>query len=239
MAGAQGAVPSGASLDYYLIAADDDGGTARRPAGILVEEFVLADDHTATGLDNAGWTTADGGWWSSAALGREVRTNPDLRRRITPIDRHDAETVYRRLSGRPLPAEATLRTYFRDTAPLPHSPPLVFTPPEVPAGFHEERLYRVLFANDVDDAALSRLHTAWTASGDGSRARVSGASHLHVPPDSFSWRLHQIGPGIAWCLDVTALLGGRSADVLAALLRELTKMVRLEGLIPVTIERLS
>jgi hypothetical protein len=51
-----------------------------------------------------------------------------------------------------------------------------------------------------------------------------------------------LGGSIAWCVDVTALLGGGRdgmPDVVSRLLKELTVAVRGQGLIPVTVERFA
>ncbi|MER7504854.1 hypothetical protein AB0L05_21115 [Nonomuraea pusilla] len=64
-------------LDYYLLLAHPpaEGGPGERPLGapaegVVVEEFTLADDHTATALAGAARAASDPGWWSSA---RSVR----------------------------------------------------------------------------------------------------------------------------------------------------------------------
>ncbi|MEK8108139.1 hypothetical protein NKG94_30440 [Micromonospora sp. M12] len=66
--------------------------------------------------------------------------------RVVPIWRGEAEGVYRTLGGGHLPDETTLRTFFRDHQPIATAPPLRLGPPQPPAGFHERRVYRVLFA---------------------------------------------------------------------------------------------
>ncbi|MEV4541231.1 hypothetical protein [Micromonospora echinaurantiaca] len=48
-------------LDYYLILAPGGGAwPAGEVDGIVVEEFLRGPDHSTVGLDNAGWTAADG-----------------------------------------------------------------------------------------------------------------------------------------------------------------------------------
>jgi hypothetical protein len=218
------------SLDYYLL---PEAGE------ILVEEFVLAGDGTATGLDSAGWSAAGGGWWSSAAHARALRTDAGPRGRVVAVLRGEAESAYRRLAGAELPDEATLRTFFHDRLPLAGSPPLVLTPPRPPDGFHEVRVYRVLFAGDLGRDSLPRLRKVWRMAPADPLERVVGTAGSRVADDSFTWEVRRIGPGTAWCLDVTARLGGRSDAAVRPLLRELTAVMRAEGLIPVTIERFS
>ncbi|GII42003.1 hypothetical protein [Planotetraspora phitsanulokensis] len=235
------AVAGADALDYYLVLPDRpaDGTPAD---GIVVEEFALGSDHTAIGLDCAGWTAADGEWWSSAAFSRGMRREPDLRRRVAAVPRRDAEVVYRRLGGGELPGEAELRSRFHDREPL-GEPPLLLGSPDVPDGFHDRRLYRVLFAGDLAGEGLARLRALWrmTLPGDFAdpRARVAGTATLSVAGDLFSWDLRRIGPGVAWCLDLTACLAGPADAAVRPLLRELTTVMRYEGLIPVTIERFS
>src|SRR5205823_10028870 len=77
-------------LDYYLIGPDD---------GIVVEEFVLADDHTVVGLRSTGWTPADRRWWSSAEFSRTMRADPALRARVVAASRAEVEIAYRCLDG--------------------------------------------------------------------------------------------------------------------------------------------
>ncbi|GII29936.1 hypothetical protein [Planotetraspora mira] len=238
---AAAAVAAPYALDYYLVLPDRP--SAETPAeGIVVEEFVLADDHTAIGLDSAGWTAADGDWWSSAAFARGMRGDPELRRRVVAVPRRDAEVVYRRLGGGELPGETALRSRFHDREPL-GEPLLLLSSPEAPAGFREKRVYRVLFAGEVGRDRLAHLRAIWrmTLSDDFAdpRTRVVGTASLNVADDLFSWDLRRIGPGVAWCLDLTACLAGRSGDTVRPLLRELTTVMRHEGLIPVTIERFS
>ncbi|GII86093.1 hypothetical protein Ssi03_40830 [Sphaerisporangium siamense] len=239
----------GAELDYYLVGM---GGGA--VAGVVVEEFVLTGDHTAAGVDSAGWSAEDGAWWSSAAFCRAMRVDAELRARVVPAGRAEAADAYRRLGGGELPDEGTLRTYFRDRAALPCSAPLLFDTPLVPDGFRELRVYRVLFAKELGREGLARLRAAWRmdASGPGNphgrmdafgpgdpHGRVAGTARLRAGSDLFTWELRSIGPGVAWCLDLTACLGGESAGAVGPLLRELTAGVRREGLIPVTVERLT
>ncbi|GAA2864192.1 hypothetical protein GCM10010517_23370 [Streptosporangium fragile] len=232
-------------LDYYLVMPEPGqaGGPSAPADGIVIEEFVLADDHTATGLDSAGWTATDGAWWSSAAFSRGMRTDPALRDRVVAVHRHDAEAVYRRLGGGALPDEATLRTCFHDRLPLDDSAPLLLGSPQVPEGFRERRVYRVLFAGDLDAERLQRLRAVWEmAPADRSAdpmARVAGTARMHAGRDVLTWDLRRIGPGTAWCLDLTACLGGSSDNTVGSLLRELTAMMRHARLIPVTIERFA
>jgi hypothetical protein len=216
-------------LDYYLLGPAD---------GIVVEEFVLADDHSAVGLNSTGWTPAGRRWWSSAEFSRAMRTDPALRARVVAVERAEVEIAYRRLGGGDLPDEPTLRGYFRDYEPLATSAPLFLGTAPVPDGYREKRLYRVLFAGELALDRLADLRAVWhmeTASSD----RVAGTAHLPVGDDLFSWDLRRIGEGVAWCLDLTAYLGAGSGTALGALLRELTATVRRHGMIPVTIERFT
>jgi hypothetical protein len=214
-------------LDYYLIGPAD---------GLVVEEFVLADDHTAVGLRSTGWTAADRRWWSSAEFSRAMRADPALRTRVAAAERADAEAAYRRLGGGDLPDEPTLRGYFRDYEPLATSAPLLLGTGPVPDGYREKRLYRVLFAGELTPERLANLRAVWRMEAAGS-ARVAGTARLPVGDDLFTWDLRRIGPGIAWCLDLTALL--HTGTALGPLLRDLTSTMRHQGLIPVTRDRFA
>lgn len=234
-------------LDYYVITSETTAPAAP-PAGIVVEEFVLADDGTATGLNGAAWTrtdgAADGTWWSSAEFTRAMRADPKLRGRVVAVSRHDAEAAYRRLGAGELPGETTLRTHFHDTLPFDGSAPLRLGPPDVPEGFHDRRVYRILFAGDLSEVGLANLSAAWRmrAADDDARGRVVGTACVSVADDLFSWDLRRVGEGAAWSVDLTACLAGpyaQAGDVIRRLLRELTTAMRREGLIPVTIERFS
>jgi hypothetical protein len=222
-----------APLDYYLI-----GDPIGSVDGIVVEEFVLADDHTAVGLRSTGWAPADRRWWSSAEFSRAMRADPALRARVTAASRADVEIAYRRLGGGDLPDEPTLRGYFRDYEPLAASAPLLLGAGPVPDGYREKRLYRVLFAGELTPERLADLRAAWhmeTALSD----RVAGTAHLPVGDDLFSWELRRVGPGVAWSLDLTAYLASDGEGGLGALLRELTAIMRRHGMIPVTVERFA
>jgi hypothetical protein len=199
-------------LDYYLV----------DQSGILVEEFVLGGDDAAVAIDSAGWT--DGRWWSSAAFSMGLRGDPHLRARVVPAGRDEARAAYRRLGGGELPDEATLRGYFADPAPLHASAPLRLDVTPVPDGYRERRVYRVLFAGDLD--------------ADGLAALVPGGARRSTAGDEFTWQLRRIGSGVAWCVDLTACLNGDPVGV-RPLLRELTSAARGQGLIPVTIERFA
>lgn len=231
--------PGQPSLDYYLI--HPDRGSATQPAGILVEEFVLAEDYSAVRLDSTGWTPKGRHWWSSAAFSRAVRINANLRGRVVATTRREAEITHRQLGGGELPAEETLRTYFHDGEPLSTSAPLRLRPDQVTAGFHDTRSYRILFANELDRDGLANLQATWrmavTDDLADPRARIVGTAHLRVGDDAFTWDLRRIGPGVAWCLDLTTNLATGSGATIGPLLRELTTAMRTQGLIPVTIER--
>ncbi|MET8350869.1 hypothetical protein [Micromonospora sp. NPDC005206] len=223
------------SLDYYLILAGHPAGEVE---GIVVEEFTRHPDHTTAGLDSAGWTPAGAGWWSSASFSRRMRSDPELLARVLPTCRSGAENACRTLGGGQLPAEAVLRTYFHDHQPFPTVPPLRFGPAQPPAGFHERRLYRVLFAKDLREEQVASLRTAWHSAVDRSPGSVA-AGHLEQGDDQFTWDLRRVGHGLAWCLDVTVLMGNADSAAVAATLCDLTNLLRQHGLIPVTTERFS
>jgi hypothetical protein len=216
-------------LDYYLIGSAD---------GLVVEEFVLADDHTAVGLRSTGWTAADRRWWSSAEFSRAMRADPALRTRVVAAERADVEVAYRRLGGGDLPDEPTLRGYFRDYEPLATSAPLLLGTGPVPDGYREKRLYRVLFAGELTPERLADLRAVWHMEAAGSE-RVAGTARLPAGDDLFTWDLRRIGAGVAWCLDVTAFLRGGAGSALGPLLRELTATMRRHRLIPVTVDRFT
>ncbi|GIH10214.1 hypothetical protein Rhe02_82810 [Rhizocola hellebori] len=213
-----------APLDYYLILSAPPG--SGRPEGILVEQFARHNDATTAGLHNAGWT-AQQGWWSSASFSRAVRTDPGLAARIVPAQRDDAEVVYRRHGGGPLPAETVLRQHFHDYLEFPATPPLVLGA----AGVDQRRLYRVLFAKDLTAAGLANLRARWRCNTPPDERVLARSGQ-----DLFNWDLRRIGPGLAYCLDVT-VSGGDTAATVGPVLDELTAAVRQQGLIPVTTER--
>ncbi|MFI7029140.1 hypothetical protein ACIBK1_10590 [Microbispora rosea] len=237
-AAATAAPEAQAALDYYLImpAADADGAPAE---AIVVEEFTLTDDLRTVGLDTAGWwPAADGGWWSSAVFGRALREDPGLRARARAVSRPEAEAAYRGLGGGELPGETRLRALFRDHQPLPDSPPLRLTPPRVPDGFHDTRVYRVLFAGEPRLPLLADVVALAGEAGDPG-TRIVGSGELRTDPDVFTWEVRRIGPGVACCLDLTAHLGTASSEALGPLLRRLTTAMRHAGAVPVTVERFS
>jgi hypothetical protein len=231
-------------LDYYLVIAQAGRrGPEAQPDGLVVEEFVFAADFSATGLYSAGWGPAERTWWSSAAFGRGMRTDPALRARVVPVSRDDARVAYRRLGGGELPNETTLRTHFHDYQSLAGPAPLRLGSGLVPDGFQDKRVYRILFAKDLDIERLTSLRTLWQlVSVDDPtdpRARVIGTARRRVLDDVFTWDLRRIGAEVAWCLDVTAHLRGDADHTIGPLLRELTAVMRGQGLIPVTVERFS
>ncbi|SCF14704.1 hypothetical protein GA0074695_3793 [Micromonospora viridifaciens] len=229
------------TLDYYLLhAAAEDV----QPIGLLVEEFVLADDLSATRLRSAGWTAApvaatghlgveplDGGWWSSAAFARAVRTDRQLRARLAATDRATAEATYHRLGGGALPGDEALRDHFHDDVPLASGAPLrLGTGTDV---------HRVLFAGELDDRRLERLsrqlRLAAPVDPPATRPGVIGTGRLRVNDTNARWDLQRVGG--AWCIDVTSTPPGR--DALRWLLRQLTDLARGQGLVPATIDRLG
>jgi hypothetical protein len=231
-------------LDYYVVCSAARGGRSILAVdGILVEEFVLADDYTTIALNSAGWTSAELCWSSAASISRELRRDPALRAHVVTALRRDVEVVYRRLGGGELPDEPTLRTYFGDPLPLGVSAPLRLSSADVPHGFHDKRIYRTLFANDLPADSLPILRAAWqmTAAADlaDPRAGVIGTAGRRVADDVFTWDLRRIGTRLAWCLDLTACLCTGRDDAIGPLLWELTTQLRQHGLIPVTTERFN
>ncbi|MGS2615972.1 hypothetical protein ACVCAH_15825 [Micromonospora sp. LZ34] len=225
------------ALDYYVILAG--GRPPGAVEGIVVEEFVRNDDWSTSGLRTAGWTAADGHWWSSAAFSRGMRTDPELRERVTPVDRRVADAVHRRLGARHLPTGPVLRTHFRDHEVFATAAPLRLGPADPPAGCHERRVYRVLFAKDLPDDRLAGLAARWGRVAGDAGAQGMPAGRLRRGADRFSWQLRRVGRTIAWCLDLTVLLATADDGTVGPVLRELTSAVREHGLIPVTTERFA
>ncbi|MFC3501604.1 hypothetical protein ACFOOK_11635 [Micromonospora krabiensis] len=209
-------------LDYYLIRAPE---AAADVEALVVEEFVRAADWTTVGLRGAVWTPSEPGWWSSAAHHRALRTDPGLRARVVPVDRAGAEATHRRLGGGPLPDETTLRDRFDDEQSFPVTTPLRLGPVEVPDGFADRRVYRVLFAGDPPTHRLPEV------------AAAPGRRQVGV--DRFDWTLRRVGPGLAWSLDLTVLLAAAADHTVGPVLHELTSAVRRCGLLPVTTERFA
>ncbi|MGV9211169.1 hypothetical protein ACTFTM_04820 [Micromonospora sp. RB23] len=222
------------TLDYHLIlpaAGVHDG------EGILVEEFTRQDDFCATGLYSVRWTPG-GGWWSSAALSRGLRADPAVLARVVPTGRAEARDAYRRLGGGDLPSEVVLRTYFGDHQPIAATAPLRLGPPQPPEGFHERRLYRVLFAKDLRAEQVTALRRLWRTTGGGTAGSVADGRH-EVAGARFTWDLRRVGRTLAWSLDVTVLLRGGGAEAVRATLTNLTNLLRQQGLITVTTERFA
>jgi hypothetical protein len=227
--------PAGCTLDYHLVRpapGDLDG------EGLLVEEFTRQDDFAANGLHSASWTPGVG-WWSSASLSRALRTDPAALARVVPTDRAGAAYAYRHLGGGELPSEAALRTYFRDHQPIATAPPLRLGPARPPDGFHERRVYRVLFAKDLRADQVVALRACWGATGGGAAAGSVADGRRESGGDLFTWELRRVGHTLAWCVDVTALLRTGAVDGLRATLTDLTNLLRRHGLIAVTTERFS
>lgn len=231
-------------LDYYAVYESARAGRhSGEPEGLLVEEFVLALDYSATGLVSAGWSRAERQWRNASTTSRLIRTDPALRSRVLPVSRDTAAEFYRQLCGEELPAEAALRATFGDVPPQSMSAPLRLSRPSPPVGFHETRLYRILLANDLDAARLATLRDAWHTSLTGDPAEpgvgVIATARRRIAGDAFSWDVRRIGLGSAWCLDVTCHLVTDQDLNVGRLLRELTIQMRALGLIPVTIDRFS
>ncbi|MFC6023300.1 hypothetical protein ACFP2T_45000 [Plantactinospora solaniradicis] len=232
------------SLDYYLIRSRrPDGESSTEPAGIVVEEFVLDENFSAVRLDSTGWTPGDRRWRDSSAVSRGMRVDAAARSHVGPISRQDAETIYRRLGGGELPDEETLRSYFGAGEPLATAAPLRLGLGQVATGFRDTRVYRILFANELTTDRLAHLEAAWGMRiTDGSvhpHTRVAGTASRRLGDDVFTWELRRIGAGVAWCIDLTANLASSCGDAIGPLMRELTTVMRCQGLIPVTIERFS
>ncbi|MEV4727569.1 hypothetical protein [Micromonospora humida] len=224
-----------AALHYYVVR---DG--AGEPEGLLAEEFLLAADHSCVGLVGCGWSRSEGRWRDASATSRRLRVDPTLRARVTPVSRDGAATLYRGFCGAALPDEAALRTCF-GAPPAPPSPPLLLHRSEATPGFRETRTYRILFAGALTPGGLTALGEAWRMPVTGDLAepgvRVLGAVCRQVGRDAFRWELRRIAAGAAWGLDVTCDLTGDRDDAVGVLLHALTAQVRLQGLVPVTIDR--
>ncbi|SCF19221.1 hypothetical protein GA0070558_14313 [Micromonospora haikouensis] len=231
------------ALDYYLVHPGPAGGEPRgRPEGVVVEEFVFAADHSAVRLHSAAWTPQDGGWWSSADFSRTMRLDAALRNRVVAVTRRECGAAYRELGGGELPDEGALRGHFHDAEPLATAP-LSLGTTGITAGFHATRVYRVLFVDVLGPDGLAHLRDTgrMTVTGDVAdpRARVVGVARRRVGDDEFTWHLRRIGGGGPWCLDLTADLAGSRDGAIRPVLRELTTTLRMRGLLPVTVERLS
>ncbi|MEV6367263.1 hypothetical protein AB0L86_10255 [Micromonospora musae] len=222
-------------LDYYLIL-DRPAGPDAVAEAIVVEEFVRATDWTTVGLRSAGWTPAGAGWWSSAAYSRAMRADPELRARVFPVARAEADAAHRRLGGAALPDEPVLRAGFHDDQALPVTAPLRLGP-SAPDGYHERRTYRVLFAGDPLAHRLAELATRWRPADGRSTVDALPAGRRRVDDDRFAWTVRRVGRGLAWSLDLTVLLAGADDRTVGPLLHELTSAVRLCGLVPMTTER--
>ncbi|MBM0234393.1 hypothetical protein JNW91_22675 [Micromonospora sp. STR1_7] len=229
-------------LDYYLLLAPPgDLDPTAAVEGIVVEEFARHHDLSASGLDSAGWTPSGDGWWSSASFSRGFRTDPAMLARIVPASRGAAESAYRQLGGGRLPGEAALRTFFHDHQPFPNVPPLRLGPAQPPAGFHERRVYRVLFAKDLRDEQVASLGALWQTTVDDTAPPPGSvaAGSLDRDGDRFAWCVRRVGRGLAWSLDLTVLLRTDASATVGSVLYDLTNVMRHHGLVPVTTERFS
>ncbi|GAA1390066.1 hypothetical protein [Catellatospora chokoriensis] len=231
--------PSLRKLDYYLLAADESA----RPEAVVVEELVLRDDGTAIGIDNVTWTATGGSWQCTPALSRDLRADERLRARVRAVDAGTAETALRSLGGGDLPEETWLRARFADFLPLPSAPLLRLGPAQAPPGFRDRRVYRILFAGDLDRHGLQCLRLWWRLepvepAADPS-GRLVGRARREVDGHELSWELRRVGPGLGWAVDLTACLRDGPAGAVPALLRDLRQLARAHGLIPVAVERLG
>lgn len=202
------------ALDYYTVH-DRDG----RLRTLVVEEFVLRDDFTAAGIDSAGFS---GEWWSSAGFSRLLRT--EAAASTTPVSRTGAEAAFRDLGGSRLPAEPLLREHFGDRAIFPDVPPLRLGPDD------GRRVYRLLFARDLDERRLAALLES---------LRLSPVDDLGVAGRSVTehgvCELRRVG-GVAWSIDLT--FPSTSAEI-GSLVGSALLAARDHGLIPVTVERFA
>ncbi|KXK61571.1 hypothetical protein AWW66_12965 [Micromonospora rosaria] len=239
--GPSGPAGSRGGLDYYLVHPVGGPG-AGPPTGILVEEFVYGADHVAVRLDSAGWLAGEPGWRGASGFSRAIRADAGVRGRIVPVERDGADLLHRRLTGSGLPAEAALRGHLGAGPPLPTSPPLRLGG-EVTPGYHDTRVYRVLFANALTPDGLAEVQRTWRMAipddAGHPQARVLGTARLRVGDDAYTWEVRRVVAGAAWCLDVTVDLAGASDEGVAPVLRSLTATLRRQGLVPVTRERFS
>lgn len=202
------------ALDFYTVR--DGGG---RTQTLVVEEFVLRDDFTAAGIDTAGF---NGEWWSSAEFSRRLRT--DAAAVTTPVSREAAEAAFRDLGGVELPPDSVLREHFGDRAIFPEVPPLRLGPDD------GRRLYRLLFARDLDERHLAGLMAALRLSPVDD-PRVAG----RTVTDHGTCELRRVGD-VAWSID---LAFASSSDAIGPLVGAALRTARGHGLIPVTVERFA
>lgn len=202
------------ALDYYTVC-DRDG----RVRTLVVEEFVLRDDFTAAGIDSAGFS---GEWWSSADFSRRLRT--DAAASTTPVSRSGAEAAFRDLGGSRLPADSLLREHFADRATFPDVPPLRFGPDD------GRRVYRLLFARDLDERSLAGLLASLRLSPVDDPGVAGRSVTEHGTCD-----LRRVA-GVAWSIDLT--FPDASAEI-GSLVGIAMLTARDHGLIPVTVERFA
>jgi hypothetical protein len=203
------------ALDFYTVT-DGHG----RLQALVVEEFVLRDDFTAAALDTAGFS---GVWWSSAEFSRRLRT--DAAAVTAPVSRVGAEAAFGDLGGDELPSEAVLRDRFGDRVFFPDGPPLRLGPDD------GSRLYRLLFARDLDERHLAGLLAALRLSP------VSSVDHPRVAgrtaTEHGTCELRRVGD-LAWSID---LVFASASEVIGPTVEVALHAARGHGLIPVTIER--
>lgn len=240
-AGQPAAVDVTEQLDYYLVYANVRARErALPPEGIVLEEFVLRPDGTASALDSAGWSAVSGTWWSATAFSRGLRADPRLQARVTPVDRAGARAAYRMLGGGELLAEPQLRRHFLDRLELPAAAPLQLVPAQATA---ERRVYRVLLAGELPAQALATLRSGWRMQpfdrADDAAHRVAGRTRRTLDGQTVTWTLRRLGADAGWAVDLaTDTPDETSAHTLAPLLGRLRAEARDQGLIPVTVERL-
>jgi hypothetical protein len=176
----------------------------------------------------------------ASATSRRLRVDAALRERVTPVGRAAAAALYRDLCGADLPDEAALRARF-GAPPVQPPPPLRLNGSKATPGFHETRVYRILFTDELTQDGLAALSEAWQMPVTGDLTdpdvRILGAVRRQVSGDAFRWDLRRIAAGAAWGLDVTCDLLGDRDEAVGVLLRGLTTQMRQQGMIPVTVDR--
>ena len=226
-------------LDYYRVAAAESA----RAEAILVEELVLRDDGTAIGIDSVLWTAVSRAWQAASEFSRDLRieracangSGPSTARPPRPCSGCSAGTSCRtrRCCGpgsatscrcRPRPCCGSGRGRRRP-------------------GFRERRVYRILFAGELDRGGLRCLRTRWLLDPVEPAAdptgQIAGRARRTVDDHELVWELRRVGAGLGWAVDVTADLADAPVAAALAVLRELRQQARAEGLVPVTVERLG
>ncbi len=195
-------------LDYYLVGSE----------AMVVEEFAVDAGGCAVGIDCVVYVAGERGWRGSARLSRAMRSEVEVRDRTAVLSRAAAETAYAELGGGVLAGEAALRAGFGQRWSFPPALPLVFGAGDVPEGFRERRIYRLLFASGLPEVDTGRVDR------DG-----------HV----FVWQARDVGQGLAWAVDFTVLIGRGEEGAVSWVLTSARRSLCRAGLIPVTVERFA